>query len=78
MREVLGGAYEKYLKGKKKEWADYSQHVHEWEREQYLPNIVRITNMPPSKIRRHVLCSTDDFVIDKSPGIHYNYYCYLI
>lgn len=36
MREVLGGAYEKYLKGKKKEWADYSQHVHEWEREQYL------------------------------------------
>ncbi|MEA4853716.1 MAG: type I glutamate--ammonia ligase [Christensenella sp.] len=37
MREVLGdGAYEKYLKGKISEWADYSQHVHEWEREHYL------------------------------------------
>ena len=37
MREVLGnGTYEKYLKGKKQEWADYSTCVHEWERQHYL------------------------------------------
>lgn len=37
MREVLGdSAYSKYLAGKKAEWADYSTHVHEWERVHYL------------------------------------------
>ncbi|MEF9864448.1 MAG: type I glutamate--ammonia ligase [Christensenellaceae bacterium] len=37
MSEVLGkSTFGKYLKGKKVEWSDYSMHVHNWEREQYL------------------------------------------
>ncbi len=37
MKEVMGeSAFRKYLNGKECEWADYSSHVHEWEREHYL------------------------------------------
>lgn len=37
MKEVLGeSTFNKYLKGKKLEWAQYSTIVHDWEREHYL------------------------------------------
>ncbi len=37
MLAVLGeSAFRKYLKGKEEEWLDYSSHVHDWERDQYL------------------------------------------